>query len=96
MKRKDLIMLARNMDFDIYDLCVINEVECVGKKINDSEDMIYWPLSREGSGFFRLFSGFSRMLLNEDWSPDPWIILPHLKVQSVKSFDASTSVCEVD
>lgn len=56
---KNLVALARNMDFDIHDFALINGIECIAKKTWDG-DYIYWPIEREGSGFERIFKGFSR------------------------------------
>jgi len=65
--RDRLLQFARNFDFDIHDLAVINGVECVAKKMNDSESYIYWPLEKEGSGCYHLLKGFSKT--KEDWTP---------------------------
>ena len=57
MKKIDLLKFMNNLDFLIADISYINGIELVGKKIIDSDAIIYWPIENEGSGFVQLFKG---------------------------------------
>lgn len=63
MSYRELAQLARSMDFDVYGFAVIDGREYVQKKTQDG-DFIWWPLETEGSGFTRLFKGFSKQKNN--------------------------------
>lgn len=57
MIKADLLHLMNCLDFNIADITYVNGIELVGKKMIDSEEIIYWPIEREGSGFTQLFKG---------------------------------------
>jgi hypothetical protein len=56
--KKRAIKVANALGFDIVDLAVVDDVECVGKQGDNG--VVYWPIDVEGSGFTQLFKGFSR------------------------------------
>ena len=57
MTKNDLINMMNALDFDIVDIAYRNGEELVAKRMNESDDLIWWSISKEGSGFERLFKG---------------------------------------
>lgn len=55
----ELTKFARSLDFDVYGFGVQLGYQVVLKKTLEG-DYIWWPIEKEGSGFTRLFKGFSR------------------------------------
>lgn len=53
----DLLAFMKSLDFYIESIMVFNGREFIGKKMLDSEEIIWFPIEEEGSGFVRLFGG---------------------------------------
>lgn len=47
----------KNMGFDVLDIAYINGVELVAKKMNDSDQIVWWDIKVEGKGFSKFFKG---------------------------------------
>lgn len=54
----ELVRLAQSMGFHIHGLAIIKGREMVCKK-TDKGEYFWWPIENEGSGFLKLFKGFS-------------------------------------
>lgn len=57
MTKDDLIYSMNMLDFGIADIAYRNGQELVAKKKADSDELVWWPIAQEGSGFERLFKG---------------------------------------
>jgi len=60
-----------SLDFSIHDIAIDTDGnEYVAKKMIDSDDIIWWRMEKEGSGFRRLFSGAIREAIIKDYNQE--------------------------
>jgi|HubBroStandDraft_3_1064219.scaffolds.fasta_scaffold13227_6 hypothetical protein len=56
----DLLNFMNALDFDIADIMSMGNQEFYAHKMNDSAELVWFPISAGGSGFNQLFKGAIR------------------------------------
>jgi len=57
MDKESLLNFMNYLDFMIHDIALIDGKEFVAKKWPGDDEVTWWPMEKEGSGFEQMFKG---------------------------------------
>lgn len=75
-KKTDLINFMNLLDFHVADVEYANGVEWVAHKSIDSEELVWFDIRAEGSGFNQMFRGEIKKVCENEWKTTEKFIQP--------------------